>query len=702
MAEAVAERVRRPSVTCSSRPAPAPASRWPTSCRPAARQARRGRHRDPGPAAPARRARPAPPGRGGRRTSPASTRRTPCSRAAPTTPACTASARACPTTRARWSSVPEGSMATKVLELRAWAEEEAEGQGHRRARRRAAPHRPRVAPGLRQRTASASARRSARSARSASPRRPRRRRSAPTWSSPTTRCWPSTPSRACPMIPDYDAVVVDEAHELVSRVTQAATDELWAAEVERAARRSQRHVEGEQADELADAAATPARRDDRDPAGSPRARRCPRSSRTRWRWCATRRAPAISAFPKESGRRRRRRRRRRSHRRPAARCRRCSPPPSGWPRPRPGRRALAGRGHRADPAPAVRGPAAVWGPMRDKLLSDKTVVITSATLMLGGDFSVVATNVGLKPAERVGDPGPRAGRSSSAPRRSCPGPASTSAPPSTTAAGDPLRRPPPAAPGSRRPGRRPARRDRRARRRRRGPHAGAVLHPPRRRGRGRGGPRAAASPDHPRPGRRAAARAGPPVRRGPAHLPLRDAEPVAGPRRPRRDLPAGADRPDPVPAPRRPADERAPEGRRQRGRQRVHAGRGHPRRPAARPGRRPADPHLHRPRRRRRPRPPPGHRPLRQLPQGQPARRCGPPPTPPWSARPSPASPPPDGRERRRCGSRAQVFACRGRSVRAPRCRWSAGLETVAARPPRPASRSTSVLSRQGRTEWPW
>src|SRR5690349_13265378 len=32
-----------------------------------------------------------------------------------------------------------------------------------------------------------------------------------------------------PMIPDYDVVVIDEAHELTTRVTQAATDELWAA-----------------------------------------------------------------------------------------------------------------------------------------------------------------------------------------------------------------------------------------------------------------------------------------------------------------------------------------------------------------------------------------------------------------------------------------------------------------------------------------
>src|SRR3712207_6084961 len=56
-----------------------------------------------------------------------------------------------------------------------------------------------------------------------------------------------------PMIPEYDVVVIDEAHELTARVTQAATDELFAADVDRAAKRSQRHVEGDQADDLADA-----------------------------------------------------------------------------------------------------------------------------------------------------------------------------------------------------------------------------------------------------------------------------------------------------------------------------------------------------------------------------------------------------------------------------------------------------------------
>src|SRR4051794_24145295 len=57
-----------------------------------------------------------------------------------------------------------------------------------------------------------------------------------------------------PMIPEYDVVVVDEAHELTARVTQAATDELTVSEVDRAARRAQRHVEGTEADDLADSA----------------------------------------------------------------------------------------------------------------------------------------------------------------------------------------------------------------------------------------------------------------------------------------------------------------------------------------------------------------------------------------------------------------------------------------------------------------
>jgi ATP-dependent DNA helicase DinG len=61
---------------------------------------------------------------------------------------------------------------------------------------------------------------------------------------------------------------------------------------------------------------------------------------------------------------------------------------------------LSEGGDRVPPRLCV-APLEVSGPMRDKLLTDKTVVMTSATLMLGGDFDAIATSVGLRPTERV-------------------------------------------------------------------------------------------------------------------------------------------------------------------------------------------------------------------------------------------------------------------------------------------------------------
>ncbi|WP_248580428.1 hypothetical protein [Nocardioides sp. InS609-2] len=57
-----------------------------------------------------------------------------------------------------------------------------------------------------------------------------------------------------PMIPGYDAVAIDEAHELTARVTQAGIDELAVNDVERASWRSQRGVEDESAHALSEAA----------------------------------------------------------------------------------------------------------------------------------------------------------------------------------------------------------------------------------------------------------------------------------------------------------------------------------------------------------------------------------------------------------------------------------------------------------------
>jgi ATP-dependent DNA helicase DinG len=53
------------------------------------------------------------------------------------------------------------------------------------------------------------------------------------------------------VLPDHDVVVIDEAHDLVDRVTNAATEELTASMVETAARRCGRLIDQQVADELA-------------------------------------------------------------------------------------------------------------------------------------------------------------------------------------------------------------------------------------------------------------------------------------------------------------------------------------------------------------------------------------------------------------------------------------------------------------------
>ncbi|THV14647.1 ATP-dependent DNA helicase [Nocardioides caeni] len=201
-----------------------------------------------------------------------------------------------------------------------------------------------------------------------------------------------------PMIPDYDAVIIDEAHELAARVTQAATDELWAAEVERAARRSVRHVDGSEGDDLADAA--DALRSAVAEARPGRFERIPEDLADALALVRDAARACVSAFPKaEQG----------SDPDPALtqakgmvqevfttaeRMAAASESDVLW------------RTEGSDRMPPVLciAPLQVWGQMRDKLLADNTVVMTSATLMLGGDFSSVATSVGLKPSEQLAAP----------------------------------------------------------------------------------------------------------------------------------------------------------------------------------------------------------------------------------------------------------------------------------------------------------
>ena len=205
-----------------------------------------------------------------------------------------------------------------------------------------------------------------------------------------------------PMIPEYDVVVIDEAHELTARVTQAATDELSVPEIVRAARRSQKHVAsgaggGSEADDLADAG--DALRDAFEVCEEGRIDRPPTELADALVLVRDAARALVSAFPKEQ---------------------------SGQGDVDPGRTQARGwvqeifkntermaAGLESDVLWLSRrdrqrggdvlcvAPLQVWGQLRSKLLAEKTAVFTSATLMLGGDFASVATSIGLKPSERV-------------------------------------------------------------------------------------------------------------------------------------------------------------------------------------------------------------------------------------------------------------------------------------------------------------
>ncbi len=208
-----------------------------------------------------------------------------------------------------------------------------------------------------------------------------------------------------PMIPDYDVVVIDEAHELVARVTQAATDELSAGDVERAGKRAARHVSeggsasGKEADDLMDAA--DALKDALDEVAAGRIDVLPEALADALVLVRDAARACLGAFPRDSD---------------AGEADPGKTQAKGWVQEvfNHAERMAADLESdvlwRNDREPSRGGPQLcvaplqVWGPMRDKLLSDKTVIFTSATLRLGGDFSAVASSFGLKPTEMVIEP----------------------------------------------------------------------------------------------------------------------------------------------------------------------------------------------------------------------------------------------------------------------------------------------------------
>jgi ATP-dependent DNA helicase DinG len=187
-----------------------------------------------------------------------------------------------------------------------------------------------------------------------------------------------------PVLPEHDVVVVDEAHELVDRVTGVATDELTPPMVERAAARARRLVDD--SDPLADAGDALEAALDALPEGRlvdmpeqlatalSRGRHSPREvvsalGRSKEADAGARKvAQAAVGAVHET----------------AERLAAHSPFDVSW---------LA-RDTRRGPVLRV-APLAVNGLLREALFGERSVVLTSATLQVGGSFDPVARQVGL-------------------------------------------------------------------------------------------------------------------------------------------------------------------------------------------------------------------------------------------------------------------------------------------------------------------
>lgn len=192
-------------------------------------------------------------------------------------------------------------------------------------------------------------------------------------------------------LPEHSAVVIDEAHELVARVTGAASAELSPQQVERVARRALTHLEDDIGLELLESAdalraaldVTPLERVEDPDAAFVVA-------------CAAVRAAARAAVTALTG--------------------------SGEPQDPDRRQAAAAVKEVFDVAERMAAlnatdvvwvsererfgrearvaPLSVAGLMRGSVFGEHTAILTSATLKLGGDFDQVAASLGLRAAER--------------------------------------------------------------------------------------------------------------------------------------------------------------------------------------------------------------------------------------------------------------------------------------------------------------
>lgn len=209
------------------------------------------------------------------------------------------------------------------------------------------------------------------------------------------------------VLPDHDIVVIDEAHELAARVTGAASAELSHQLVSRAARRARPFCDGGEADPLEDAAdglnhaldgLAAGRLDELSSAIAEAVAVVRDSARA-----------ASSAFPRSVNESDREAPLRAAKagvdqvHNVAERIAEMSPNDVVW---------IA---EREQYGPQLQvAPLSVAGLLRNRVLADRTCVLTSATLKLGGDFDAAARSVGLR-ADEAERPSTEASEDSAAP-----------------------------------------------------------------------------------------------------------------------------------------------------------------------------------------------------------------------------------------------------------------------------------------------
>lgn len=206
---------------------------------------------------------------------------------------------------------------------------------------------------------------------------------------------------SAPLLPGHEVLIIDEAHELVSRVTGAATGELSPGSVNRAVRRAAKLAGEQTADRLHTAAETFEKLLELAPPG--RLDEVPEELGHALRALRDAARDAISALGRtrdsagqdEDAVRKQALASAEAVQEVAERIVRCSESDVVW----------CERHDRYGASLRV-APLTVSGALGEKLFPDRTVVLTSATLKLGGDFNGVGASLGLAPEGQHGEDAP--------------------------------------------------------------------------------------------------------------------------------------------------------------------------------------------------------------------------------------------------------------------------------------------------------